>query len=360
MERLIIVHWNKSTGPIPIIQYPPEGEYPPKELFLKLWAQHELNKENTLVEIESIIDGKETRVMSIIQDYEGEIYFFVLIINLDETIDDQISPDILVIIGKNLLELINTNKITRAISEAFNTIRNYSKLEGEDLINFFQDKLKFTILQILRNGVISKNELTEVLRHDYAFSTSNIDLLLITFLREKLIVKNIIPGSKECYFLIKDLSCARIPPTSIIEGIEDEKVMKKLKKEFVKFYGKYDFTQEIESKDIINFLVDKDIYNLIKALRKGNVTVNDCLTLLNNKEELFDELFEKKIIFEARGIVYLFSDIRFIKFTPYYLIETLSSRYQNMEISINQYLTHLKLLLDPLKNSNSLTDYIII
>ena len=59
LERLIIVQWSKSTGPIPIIQYPPEIDYPPKDLYLKIWAQHELNKDNTLVEIESTIEDKE-------------------------------------------------------------------------------------------------------------------------------------------------------------------------------------------------------------------------------------------------------------------------------------------------------------
>ena len=49
MERIIIVHWNKSTGPEPIIQYPP-GEFPPKEIFLKIWAIHELDKESSMIE----------------------------------------------------------------------------------------------------------------------------------------------------------------------------------------------------------------------------------------------------------------------------------------------------------------------
>ena len=359
LERIIIVQWSKSTGPIPIIQYPPEIDYPPKDLYLKIWAQHELNKDNTLVEINSTIENKEIRVRSIIQDYEGEIYFFVLINDIGVQIDEQISPDILVIIGKNLLELVNTNKITRAISEAFNTIRNYNKIEGEDLIYFFQDKLKYTILQILRNGVISKNQLTEVLRKEYGFSTINIDLLLISFIREKLIVKEYVPGSKECYFLKKDLTCARIP-SDLLETAVDEKILKKFKKDSIKFFNKYNFTQEIESKDIMNFMGDKDAYTLIKRLREENLSVNDCISILNNKDELFDELLEKRIIFEAKGIVYLFSDIRFIKFTPYYLIKTLSLRYQNMEISTNQYLTHLELLVEPLKNTNTFTDYLII
>jgi len=206
MERLIIVHWNKSTGPIPIIQYPPEGTYPSKDVFLKIWAQHELNKENSLIELNSLLEEKDRNIVSVIQEYEGEIYFLVLIIASKSKVGEIISTDILAVITKNLLELINTNKITRAISEAFNTIKNYSKLEGDDLIAFFQEKIITTILQILRNGVISKSELSEILRKEYGFSTLNIDLLLISFLREKLVLKKSLPGSKECYFLIKDIS----------------------------------------------------------------------------------------------------------------------------------------------------------
>ncbi|MFX0075276.1 MAG: hypothetical protein ACFE96_07535, partial [Candidatus Hermodarchaeota archaeon] len=139
MERLIIVHWNKSTGPIPIIQYPPEGAYPSKDVFLKIWAQHELNKENSFIELDLELDGKERNVVSVKQSFENEVYFVVLIIASKSRVNEIFSSDILAVITKNLLELINTNKITRAISEAFSTIKNYSKLEGEDLVAFFQE-----------------------------------------------------------------------------------------------------------------------------------------------------------------------------------------------------------------------------
>ncbi len=360
MERLIIVHWNKSTGPIPIIQYPPEGTYPSKDVFLKIWAQHELNKENSLIELDSLLEEKDRNIVSVIQEYEGEIYFLVLIVASKSKVGEIISSDILAVITKNLLELINTNKITRAISEAFNTIKNYSKLEGEDLITFFQEKIKATILQILRNGVISKTELSDILRKEYGFSTINIDLLLISFLREKLILKKSLPGSKECYFLIKDLSYMRIPPKKLPDEETDEKVANKFKKEFVKFYSSYNCSQEIDSMVIVNFLIDNDVYNLIRTLRKNELTVNDCLSYLNNREELFEELLEKKIIFEAKGYVYLFTDIRFIKYTPYYIIKILPSRYKNQEISLDQYLCHLKLLIGQLKDKSSFLDYTVI
>ena len=360
MERLIIVHWNKSTGPIPIIQYPPEGVYPSKDVFLKIWAQHELNKENSLIELDSVLEEKDRSIVSVIQEYEGEIYFLVLIITSKSKVSEILSSDILAVITKNLLELMNTNKITRAISEAFNTIKNYSKLEGEDLITFFQEKIKVTILQILRNGVISKSELSEILRQDYGFSTVNIDLLLISFLREKLVLKKSLPGSKECYFLIKDLSYMRIPPKELPDEEIDEKAANEFKKEFIKFYSKYNCNQEIDSKVILNFLLDNDVCNLIRALRKNEITVNDCLSCLNNREELFEELLEKKIIFEAKGNVYLFTDIRFIKYTPYYIIKILPSRYKNQEISLDQYLCHLELLINQLRDNSSILNYSLI
>ena len=360
MERLIIIHWNKSTGPIPIIQYPPEGTYPSKDTFLKIWAQHELNKENSLIELDFILEDKDRSIISVIQEFEGEIYFLVLIIRTKSKVSEVISSDILAVITKNLLELINTEKITRAVSEAFNTIKNYTKLEGQDLISFFQEKIKFTILQILRNGVITKNELVEILRNDYGFSTVNIDLLLISFLRENLILKKSLPGTKECYFLIKDLSYMRIPSLNLPDDAIDQKISKKFKKEIIKFYTSYNCSQEIESKLIVSLLIDSDVYNLIKALRKSELSVNDSLNLLNNREDLFEELLEKRIIFEAKGIVFLFTDIRFVKYTPFYLIKILPMRYEKGEISLDQYFHHLKLLINPLKEKSSFLDYTVI
>ncbi|MFX0032733.1 MAG: hypothetical protein ACFE8E_06420 [Candidatus Hodarchaeota archaeon] len=357
MERLIIVHWNKSTGPEPLIQYPPEKEFPKKDFFLKVWAQHELNKENFLIEIED----QNKHYISILQEFESELYFLVLVLSDKKKKEEVISPDILAIIGKNLIELMNTNKITRAISEAFNTIKDYNKLESEDLINFFLDKIKFTILQILRNGVISKTELTNQLRLEYGFSTVNIDLLLISFLRENLIIKKNVPGSKECYFLIKDLTSARVPPKRIPDEENiDEKVLKKYKKEFAKFYSRYNCSQELENKTILNFLIDRDVYLLMKNLRNTNLSVNACLSLLNNRQDLFDELLEKKIIYEAKGMVYLFSDIRFLKFSPFYIIKILIKRYQNQEISLNQYLSHIELFLYELTDQSTLLNYMVI
>jgi len=362
MDRIIIVHWNKSTGPEPILQYPPEQKFPPNDLFLKIWALHELDKESSMIEF--IPEIAEEQYISIIQKYEGEIYFIIIVYNRKDKIKNIVvdHPDILAIVSKNLIELINTNKITRAISEAFHTIRNYTKLEKEEnLLNFFRDRIKFTILKILQDGVISKDKLTEILKQDYGFSTINIDLLLISFIREDLIVKKSVPGSRECYFLVKDLSSIRIPPEKFPEIYQDSTdIINDFNDKIVKFFSNYDCISEIEDKTLINFLMDKDIYALLQKLRENSVSVSNCLDILSNKEDLFNELLTKKIIYEARGNVSLFSDIRFLKFTPYYIIERLSKRYKSQEISFNEYLTHIKLLMTQYEKQPSILDYEII
>ena len=266
MERLIIIHWNKSTGPEPIIQYPPQSSYPSKELMLKIWAQHELNMDKSMIELERFPGDEDKKYISLIQEFENELYFLVLIYDIQKANVDIITPDILATINKNLLELMNTDKINRAISEAFYTIKNFNQLESENLINFFHDKIKSTILGILREGIISKEELTRKLREDYGFSTVNIDLLLISFLRENLIIKQPVAGSKECYLLINDLSFIRVPPKSLPKATTDEKIVKRYKKEYAKFYANYDYGKEIENKRHFNFLLDKDVKDVFCCL----------------------------------------------------------------------------------------------
>ncbi|MBY8984341.1 MAG: hypothetical protein KGD65_04680 [Candidatus Lokiarchaeota archaeon] len=361
MERIILIHWSTSTGPEPIIQYPPEKPFPTKDLLLKIWAKHETNKENSMIEY--IPEDDDNSYVSIMQRFEGEVYFIILAYIQKDSDEDIIkeSPEILALISKNLIELINTNKITRAISEAYTTIKNYSKLdEEENLVNFIQDKIKYTILKILRDGVISKFDLTNKLRQDYGFSTLNIDLILISFIRENLIIKNNVPGSNECYFLVNDISCMRIPPENLPVGEKEDILLKKYKRELENFYYNYDIVYEIENKTIIqSVLLDKEVFSLIKTLRERSLTVNDCLNILNNREELFNELLDKKFLYESKGFVYIFSDVHFIKFKPYYIMKKLVERYQKQEISLNEYLAHLKLLNEQLRDSESI-DYEVV
>ena len=123
---------------------------------------------------------------------------------------------------------------------------------------------------------------------------------MISFIQESLIIKKNVSGSKECYFLIKDLTHARIPPQNLPYEIEDEKILKKYKNELIRVFSKYDFNEEIKNKSLTGFLIDKDVYKLIKELRTKVISVNECLSILNNKEDLFTELIESPMILKYK------------------------------------------------------------
>ncbi|MFX1276391.1 MAG: hypothetical protein ACFFBP_04470 [Promethearchaeota archaeon] len=345
MERIIVVHWNKNTGPEPIIQYPPKEDFPSTDLFVKLWTIHELNKERSMLEY---VPEGDNWYISVPQKYAGELYFLVLAYGKNHDLENIIDFDILSTMAGNLIKSINTDKITRSIFETFNLIKDYTKLDQEEnLMTYFQDKLKITILQILRNGVISKSELAKILTEDYGFSTLNIDLLLTTFIRDNLIIKKSVPGSRECYFLIKDISFLQIPPKKkpAFSDNQEEEYLNSYRDQITKFYSNFEGVSEMENKKVINLMVNNhDIFMLLKSLRKKVLTVAECLTILNNDEDLFYEVLESEFIHESKGLVYLILDLRFVSFTPFYIIKKLIKRYNNEEISLDEYLIHLELL----------------
>jgi hypothetical protein len=177
-------------------------------------------------------------------------------------------------------------------------------------------------------------------------------------------LKKDVPGSKECYFLIKDLSFMRIPPKNLLISSEDkesEEDLEIFKEKMKLFYFNYDGVPEIENKTVILFLVNNhEVYDLLKALREKNLSVSESLNILGNDEDLFSEMNEKQIIFESKGTVYLLSDFRFIKFTPYYIIKKLIKRYNNQDISLDEYHAHLKMLMGHYQEQQLLIDYEII
>jgi len=360
MNRIIIIHWNKSTGPETMIQYPPEKEIFPKDLFLKIWTMHELKKGEKMIEYTSEEFGN--RFISVIQKFEGEIYFLVLVYDeLSDKIDDIINadPDLLANISRDLIQLINTNKISNAIFEAYKSIKNYTKIEKEEnLLNFFRDKIKYTILKILRNGVISKRNLKKILKNQYGFSTLNLDLILISFIRENLIVKKSIFGNQDYYFLINDLSCICIPPENNLKffnrlEIEDKnEIIKNYKTALIQFFKNYDSTQQDNMDLLLTFLPNLYVSKFLKLLRDKPMPISEALNVLNNNEALLSELIEKKILFEAKGYVFLLTDIRFLKFLPIYLIKRLNLRYREGRISLDEYLGHNKLILEEFIKSN--------
>lgn len=354
MERISIIHFDKSKGPEKMISYPPVAEEFPKSLFLEIWTKHELQKQKKMIQFTP--KDKNIKLISIIQKFKGEIYFLVLVYNKEAKIDDVINnyPDLFSQIAQNLIQMLGTDQITRLISEVYSSIKNYIKLEEEEnLLNFFRDKIKYIILKIFRKGAISKSNLIRILEHQHGFSTINIDLILMAFIREDLIIKKKIAGNEDYYFLIKDiLFNIRLPPKNRLEffkefsGKEKENISLAYDHSLIEFFNNYDYAQEEDTNMILMFLLNKNVYFLLKELRIRPILISQALNRLNNNEDLLNELLDQQFLFENKGYIFLLTDIRFIKFTPTYLISRLNSRYESNNLSLEGYLTHLELLLD--------------
>jgi len=367
MERIIVVHWDKSKGPEKMISYPPVKDEFPKSLFLEMWTKHELNKQKQMIRFSP--KDKEFKLVSVIQKFEGEIYFLVFVYDKKAKIDDILNnfPDIFSQISQSLIEVIGTDQLTRLISEVYSSIKNYIKLEEEEnLLNFFRDKIKFIILKIFRKGAISKSELVRILEHKHGFSTINIDLILMAFIREDLIVKRKVSGSEDYYFLIRDiLFNIRLPPKNRLnffqkfDDEEKEKISLAYDHSLIEFFKTYDCTREEDTNMILMFLLNKNVYLLLKELRIKPIPISNALNILNNNEELLNELLEQEFIFEMKGYIFLLTDIRFIKFTPTYMISRLNTRFKENNLSLEGYLTHLELLLEEITTNGTLNYQII-
>jgi hypothetical protein len=103
---------------------------------------------------------------------------------------------------------------------------------------------------------------------------------------------------------------------------------------------------------LLTFLPNKYVFKFLKSLRDKPMLISKALNILNNNEALLSELIEKKILFEAKGYVFLLTDIRFLKFLPAYLISRLNLRYKEGKISLDEYLDHNKLILEEYLSSN--------
>ncbi len=119
MDKIIIIRWDTQLGPQPIIQYPPAKEMPKKDLFVKIWAKYELQKEKSIIMLTTEdLDKKDKNYLTVTQQYEGELYFFILEferLQKDQNFEDY--SEILGSISKNLIELIHSDKFMRALSE---------------------------------------------------------------------------------------------------------------------------------------------------------------------------------------------------------------------------------------------------
>ncbi|MHA1731870.1 MAG: hypothetical protein ACTSU5_07995 [Promethearchaeota archaeon] len=347
LRRIIIVKWDPSVGPTPLVQFPPEKSFVNRETLLKIWAVHELNNDQPVVTIE--IEGE--KVLSYFVEYKRSTFFFILL--LDPTEEDTWSYQELVSgLASNLVASLDSPNFGRMLSETYKVLRDSTSLNEEQLFyRIYHDKTRRTILEILRGGIISKKSLRGRLFKEFGISPSNMELVMSPFYQLKLVRKSTIHDS-EVYVLERDVCCLRVPPVKVLSPMKGKKLpdgsreasyLKRLKE----FFQDYDPVRRGESEktfQVLDLFFDSQTYEVLTLLREAPLKEISLLEMMKTNRETMKALFDDNLIVKVDNFIYLLSDVRFEKFPPDYIIGNLVRRYLTGEIPLDYFLYHVEAL----------------
>ncbi|MHA1584641.1 MAG: hypothetical protein ACTSVU_04130 [Promethearchaeota archaeon] len=340
MKKLVLIQWDMKMGPQNIIQFPPEAEFPPKEVVLKIWAHHEMGPAKNF--ITHIDQSKKQYYCCLIKKQKITNNIFFILLELSHTSDPAIFEEILEDCSEDLLNNLNKPHFSHVLSDIYKIIKIHSNMDEDELfLNLIEDKVKINLLEIFRLGVISKYKLKTQLKEQFGYINLNINLLLSAFTRLGLIEIKDLPGQEECIFLIQDIYCCRLVPRF---SPKDPKIIEKIQ---VTFQKNQIFTQE-QVQPLIKLMIHpgvKEMLSLLKDHKNQGILHEIGLTILKNDQKTLDQLCSENIIaIGDDNLIYEISELRFIRFTPDYLPKILLERYNNLEISFNQLEQQIDLL----------------
>lgn len=330
-------------GPESLIQYPPNPDipFPKKEILLRIWSLHELNREPIVHFVEDNVN-----FLSIMTKTHEEFYFALLELGIQE--DPSKFRDIFLNLSNTLFNSIGQDRFSLILSETYTMISEYSKLNQDQfLFNLFKDRNKVHILNMLRTGVISKNEICDYLKSKYGIAEINFEILIAPFQHLGLIIENNIHGSSN-FYLIKDVYGARIPPDELYSELL--KSTDEMDKKYIKYIAEFfqHYTPSMDKDEILikisKLLSDTQIYNSLNILYKNKLKRNRFLDMISQDIQSYTQLRDLKLIVEVEDFLYPLSEIHFYTFTPLYLIRDLGMRFQKNEISTEELFYHIRLL----------------
>jgi len=336
MKKIIIIQWDMQIGPIPIVQHPPEAEFPNKEILLKIWANHEMGSESNFI----VLENTTPKYCSLIYRFENKTYFLIIELHLNE--DGYIFHEIIETIAQDLIKNINNPRFPHILSDSYRTIKSSTEVdEQQSFLRLFNDKIRIAILNILHNGCISKFKLRNELLNKYGYSNINLELFLAPFLRLGMIQIVLIPGCDESINLVKDVYGCRIPPKNPPGNEEIRHLI-----------ANYFETPRILSvEEIIQMqplFEDVRVRKFIQRLEsKGTegISYEESAKILEKDLHIFKILEDDFFICKDReDKVYLTSKLMFYTIKPKYLIPFLVNKFQSKDISMNQLISQMELI----------------
>lgn len=345
MRKLILARWDIAVGPQFVLQFPPEAEFPPKEILLKMWARYEINSESNFIIHYDEEHNQAFCALLKTQRMTGNKFFILLELKSMHAVE--IFQEILENVADDLLSGLDSPHFHHLLSDTYRSIVNQSALDDFDLyLRVFEDKIRLVILDFLRKGVITKQQLKTEIQSKFGQGQLNIELLISPLLRLGCIRQESIPGNQDSLLLCKDPICVRLPPAVkpknpiIIDIIRDT----------FTGGGIINPDQLAAISKVFQVSGVRQMMDLLKESKGTGIPVEVGLTVIRHDESILQELSNLGFIYETlEQKYYLVSEPFFMTIIPSYLPPILVERNKKGEISSDQLYSQIIALQELLK-----------
>ena len=325
LKRILVVKWDQTVGPQPVVQYPPEDEFIDNENLVKIWSIHEL-QENPIVHL----GIEDVTYLSYKEETKMGLYFVIFM--TDEPLEEEYR-ELHAGIATSLLKMLDTPNFLAGLQEMYQNLTAYTNLNEDQLIaTIYQDRVKSAIFDEIRQGILNKTQLQNILKKKQGVSVMNFDLLLSSFIRLGIVLPESIVG-EDYLFLKKDYFPARLP----VEYLRSEEVLGDDGPVYLQKVQEF-FTAQQESpgSSWVSFFFGcfKDpAYTFLHELANRPLPIENVMQLLGGDENLFSELEENQVVTSINNRVFLLAGILFIPFRPTYILGELKKRYFEQQVT---------------------------
>ncbi|MHA2393806.1 MAG: LamG-like jellyroll fold domain-containing protein [Promethearchaeota archaeon] len=276
---ILVMKWDERVGTELLIKYPEEISIDDKAL-MQVYSTHEYSGEKGIINL-------SFGLMNILSYYTGQelSYYIVLFLTLDD--DPDLYEGAMPNVAQAILQNLDDDAYLQMIPSLFQRLSVYPSLTNEqNLIFCYHDEIKRMIINILRNyGVITKSELNIWVKDRDLEGIINLEAVLADLIKWEIIKVASVKGiPSELIFLTNDIFMLRVPPDTLFRNPVNYGLPAQLTKfyqdEVQKFFNQYRPTEE-DTLDLLNILIDPEVYETVRLLRTAIVTMKDFEKLKN-------------------------------------------------------------------------------
>ena len=341
---LVIMKWDERVGTEILAKYPEEVTITDKTL-MQVYSTHEYSGEAGMI---SLMVGS----LNIASYYTGpeKGYYILLLLNLDE--DPDAYEGGLADVSRIILQNLDDDAYLQMIPSLFQRLSVYPTLNAEQRLAItFQDDIKRMIINRLREeGVVSKSELMVWLKDKYKQGFVDLEGVLIELIKREIIKEASVKGMpSELIFLTSDLMMMRVPPVTLLKNPAERGLPEGLSEDYTaeckKFFKNYRPSEQ-DDLEIIELLINPQVYETLRLLRTAIVTRNDLEKLkkkgVDDVDGVLKSLWDTQMIQvfqdERNNEFYaLLTDFHLERIFPKYLLNIIKKEYDT-KMKANQVL----------------------